>query len=327
MLRGTYVTTQDLVRLRGRTQGLMLPVNPAVYRTGGFRSKILGRGMEYEKSRKYEAGDDVRMIDWRVTARTGTAHTKVFQEDRQKAVYLIVDLTSTMRFGTQVAFKSVVAAEAAAMLAWVAHSQGDLISIVGVTDHGVRHGKLASSSESLMKQLNILAKLSQTPPTDIESPLTFAEALSVVVRKVRTGDLAVVFSDLANLTDISSKALEYLSRRQSLIVCWIQDPIEQKSLPVGHYPVTDGSQYTTLHLSSAGRRKKLQSLLDQRNQAIQDMLKRLGSTNVQMTCGDEIVKVLHRTFHHSANSNGRNGSSPPVGFSRSSARASVTTRG
>ena len=327
MLRGTYVTTQDLVRLRGRTQGLMLPVNPAVYRTGGFRSKILGRGMEYEKSRKYEAGDDVRMIDWRVTARTGTAHTKVFQEDRQKAVYLIVDLTSTMRFGTQVAFKSVVAAEAAALLAWAAHSQGDLISIVGVTDHDVRHGKLASSSESLMKQLNMLANLSQTPPADFESPLSLAEALSVVIRKVRTGDLAVIFSDLANLTDISSKALEYLSRRQSLIVCWIQDPIEQKSLPVGHYPVTDGFQYTTLYLSSTGRRKKLQSLLDRRNQAIHDTLKRLGSTNVQIKCGDEIVKALHRTFHRSANPNGRNGLSPPVGFSRSSARASSTTRG
>ncbi len=321
MLRGTYVTTQDLVRLRGRTQGLMLPVNPAVYRTGGFRSKILGRGMEYEKSRRYEAGDDVRMIDWRVTARTGTAHTKVFQEDRQKAVYLIADLTSTMRFGTQSAFKSVVAAEAAALLAWAAHSQGDLISIVGVTDQGVRQGKLASSSASLMKQLNMLAKLSQTLPSENESPSAFAKALSVVAPKVRTGDLAVIFSDLANLTDLSGKALAYLSRRQSLIVCWIQDPIEQESLPVGHYPVTDGLQYTTLHLSSTGRRKKLQTLLDQRNQAIHETLKRLGSTNVQMKCGDEIVKVLHRAFHRSSHPNGRNGLSPPVGFSRSSATA------
>ncbi len=321
MLRGSHASTQDLVRLRGQVQGLILPNNPAVYRTGGFRSAILGRGMEYEKSRKYEAGDDVRMIDWRVTARTGTAHTKVFQEDRQKAVYLVADLTSSMRFGTRTAFKSVVAAEASALLAWSAHAQGDLISIIGVTDDGVRHSKLASSSDALIKQLDLLSKLSQPQSSEIEPAHALSEALSAVVKRVRTGDLTVVLSDFSHLTDASRKALEFLSRRQSLIVCWIQDPVERQALPVGHYPVTDGLEFAALHLSSSGRRKKLQNLLDSRNQNIEDALDRLAATRVQLTCGDEVVKALHRTFHRRASLSRRAASSAHGRFTGTAARA------
>ncbi len=301
MLRGAQVSTQDLVRLRGRTQGLILPNNPAVYRTGGYRSQILGRGMDYEKSRKYEAGDDVRMIDWRVTARTGTAHTKIFQEDRQKAVYLIVDFTSSMRFGTQVAFKSVVAAEAAAAIAWSAHSQGDLISVIGVCDDGVRHNKLASSSEALIKQLDMLAKLNSNDRAgEQQTTFALADALSFVVKKLRTGDLAVVLSDFQDQSQRCNKALEYLSHRQSLILVWVQDSIEQQALPAGHFPITDGLQYATLHLTSPGRRKKLQKLLDRRNQTIEEMHKRLGTIRVKLTCGDDVIKTLHRAFHRRA---------------------------
>ncbi len=306
MLRGTHVSTADLIRLRGRTYGLELPDNPSIHRTGGFRSLILGRGMEYEKSRKYEAGDDVRMIDWRVTARTGTAHTKIFQEDRQKAVYLVVDLTTSMRFGTQVAFKSVVAVETAALLSWVANSHGDMLSIIGVTDDGVQRSKLAASSNALIKQLDMLAKLSHRASNNLsggEQSASLADALAVIAREVRAGDFIVVLSDFAHLSDVSCKKLEYLSQRKLLMACWIQDRVEQTALPLGHYPVTDGKQFAALHVTSGGRRKKLQRLLDQRNQEVENMFRRLGITQVKLTCGDDVVKALHREFHRGAKIN------------------------
>lgn len=297
MLRGTEVSKQELVRLRGQIQGLALPYNPAVYRSSGFRSLILGRGMEYEKSRKYEAGDDVRMIDWRVTARTGTTHTKVFQEDRQRAVYLIVDLASSMRFGTRVAFKSVVAAEAAALIAWSAISQGDLVGTIGVADDGIRHSKPAASPEALIKQLDMLAVLSQNAQPGIDSSQSLSQAISIVARKIKTGDLVVLFGDLASLSDVSNKDIRFMTRHRSLIACWIQDTIERSALPVGHYPVTDGTGFAALHLSSASRRRRLQALLDRRNREIDDTLRRYGVPKVQLTCGDDVVKALHRAFH------------------------------
>ena len=298
MLRGAHVTTGDLIRLRGQIRGLQLPTNPAVYRTGGFRSLVFGRGMEYEKSRKYEAGDDVRMIDWRVTARTGTTHTKVFEEDRQKAVYLLVDFTESMRFGTQVAFKSVVAAQTAALLAWSAHSQGDLVSIVALTDERVSQGRLASSSEALIQQLDMLSKLSQSAVAGhSEATASIEDVLPVIAKKVRSGDLVVVLSDFTHLSETARKALTYLSHRQALIVCWIQDVIERQALPVGHYPVTDGLRFTALHVTSGGRRKKLQNVLDRQNQATEAVLARLGTAVVKLTGGDDVVKVLHRAFH------------------------------
>ncbi len=298
MLRGTHVSTRDLIRLRGQTQGLVLPNNPAAIKAGGLQSLILGRGMDYEKSRKYEAGDDVRMIDWRVTARTGTAHTKVFQEDRQRAVYLVVDLSASMRFGTRVAFKSVVAAQAAALIAWASYSKGDLVSVIGVSDQAIRHFKLAATTDGLIKHLDMLATLSRVDSTTERANSTpMMQALSVVVKKIRTGDLAVVLTDFSDLSDKNLKALKFLSRRQALITCWIQDPIERQALPAGRYPVTDGNSYTTLHLSSAARRGKLQAVLDQRNKQITETLRKLDAAGVQLQCGDDVVKELRRAFH------------------------------
>ena len=322
MLRGTQVSKQELVRLRGQIQGLVLPYKPAVYRASGFRSLILGRGMEYEKSRKYEAGDDVRMIDWRVTARTGTTHTKVFQEDRQRTVYLIVDLASSMRFGTRVAFKSVVAAEAAALIAWSAYAQGDLVSIIGVSDDVIKQSKPAASPEALIKQLDMLAALSQSAPPEIAPSQPLAQAISVAAHKIKTGDLVVIFGDLSTLSDVSDKDLRFMSRHQSLIVCWIQDTIERTALPVGHYPVTDGTRFTALHLSSSGRRKRLQSLLNRRNQEIAETLRRFGVPNVQLTCGDEVVKVLHRAFHQRRSFNKNLSRLGKGGFTRSKSQDS-----
>lgn len=304
MLTGTHVATHDLVRLRARARTLILPTSPSVYRSGGFQSLIVGRGMEYEKSRRYDAGDDVRMIDWRVTARTGTAHTKVFQEDRQKAVYILTDLSSSMRFGTQVAFKSVVAAEAAAAIAWAACAQGDLVSIFGLVNDQVVHRKLAASAHQVIGQLDMLSGLSrhQPSPDDI---VPLVDALMMIDKKARPGDLIFVLSDFFSLPDASASVLRLLSRRHSLGICWVQDQIEKTALPVGNYPISDGSEYAVLRLSSRSQRRKLQDALDERNERIDALLNHLQVLKVPLQCGDDVIRTLHRKLHQKLRSHWR----------------------
>ena len=131
-----------------------LPTLRSSLSAGNTRSMVLGRGMEYEESRQYAASDDVRMIDWRVTAAYWSgAHTKVFREDRQRAVYLVVDMTESMRFGTRSAFKSVVAAEAAAIFAWTALAQGDVVHVIGVSETGSTLSRPARTTGGVIRQL------------------------------------------------------------------------------------------------------------------------------------------------------------------------------
>src|SRR4029077_9436130 len=121
-----HVTLADLMRLRVAGEALQLTaprVRVAV--SGGHLSPYKGRGVEFDESRLYQPGDDLRTIDWRVTARTGKPHTKVFREERNRPVFVWLDLRRPMLFATRGAYKGVRAAEIAALIAWSAVANGD----------------------------------------------------------------------------------------------------------------------------------------------------------------------------------------------------------
>lgn len=122
------ISTQNLIALRRQAE--LVPLNAIKVmapQSGAYLSPFKGRGMDFEESRIYQDGDDIRNMDWRVTARTGTAHTKVFREERERSVLMWVDYRRPMFFATQGAFKSVLAARAAALLSWSAIAHGDQI--------------------------------------------------------------------------------------------------------------------------------------------------------------------------------------------------------
>ena len=98
------------------------------------------RGIDFEEFRPYQAGDDIRLIDWRVTARTGRPFIKVFREERERPVIIAVDQTHNMYFGSRVAFKSVIAAQAAAVFCWLAIDNGDRVGGLVFSDRGVEAG-------------------------------------------------------------------------------------------------------------------------------------------------------------------------------------------
>ena len=144
------VSQAGLIRLSGPARAIALDVlRVNSLQTGAYVSHFRGRGMEFDESRPYQPGDDPRSIDWRVTARSTTAYTKLFREERERPVLVVVDLRSTMHFATQGCFKSVNASRAAALLAWSAHHRGDRLGglIFGDTTHRElkpRMGRLAA---------------------------------------------------------------------------------------------------------------------------------------------------------------------------------------
>ncbi|HEY4531233.1 MAG TPA: DUF58 domain-containing protein, partial [Luteimonas sp.] len=125
---GVVPDLRELIALRGLARARGASRRGATGLRARAPSAVRGRGMEYAESRGYAIGDDARHIDWRVTARTGKAHTKLFQAERERLTLLVADTAPALYFGTRVRFKSVQAARAGAVAAWRAVADGDCIA-------------------------------------------------------------------------------------------------------------------------------------------------------------------------------------------------------
>lgn len=147
----------DLIRLSHPAAGLSL-ARPTVraLQSGQYLSAFKGRGMEFDETRPYAQGDDVRHLDWRVTARTGKPHTKLFREERERPVLLSVDYRASMRFATRGMFKSVMAARLAALVAWSALRHGDRIGGQIFSEAGRRELRPEHGQRAVLRWLEAL---------------------------------------------------------------------------------------------------------------------------------------------------------------------------
>ncbi len=161
---GIEVSALELVALRGALAPLSAGPLGRVrsLQSGPWRSAFRGRGIEFDETRIYQAGDDVRTIDWRVTARTGRVHTKLFHEERERPVLLLLDQRAAMRFGTRSAFKSVAAARAAAALAWAARDGGDRVGAAVFGMEGREELPPQRTQHALLALLGRIARATQT---------------------------------------------------------------------------------------------------------------------------------------------------------------------
>ena len=156
--------------------------------SGGYASRFKGRGMEFDEVRQYQAGDDVRTIDWRVTARTNKTHSKVFHEERERPVFISVDMRAAMQFATQGVFKSVQAANIAALIAWAAQSNGDKVGGQVFAQHGCQELKPAAGRASVLHFLNALVQ-----PTLVEAKeISLDDVLQRLSQHARPGSLVYI---------------------------------------------------------------------------------------------------------------------------------------
>ena len=252
---GVRISLSDLIGLREEARRLDIAPRCKVLatRSGGHLSRFRGRGMEFDESRVYQSGDDVRNMDWRVTARAGTPHVKLFREERERPLWLLVDLGPSMRFGTRVAFKSVVAARAAALLAWAAADKSDRVG--GLVFDETRHfeRRPAARTRGLLPLLNALAVNPIQGGEAGHAGIT--EAAGHLAQLVRPGSLVFVLSDFAGVTPGRSAWLAQLGRENEVVLVHVRDPLEEMAPPPGRYPVTDGSRRGLLDTRGAPQRE------------------------------------------------------------------------
>lgn len=302
---GVNLTIDELLNYQNKSALINLKANrnQKSPMAGNYLARSKGRGMEFDEVRHYQTGDDIRTIDWRVTARTGKTHTKLFREEIERPVLVATDLSQSMLFGSQLLFKSVQAAHIASLVAWHAKERGDRLGgIVFNEQHHVeckprsrKHGVLHYLHALLAVHQQSLANRSETTNDAINSGLAFEQNCMRIRQLARPGSLVYLITDGCHVTDDSIRHLSQISQHCELVVCQISDPIERGLPKVDskiNVAMTDGNirQQVTL-----GDKKSAQKYAEQVQQTMttqKHLFSKAGARLLQLSAGQTIEQQL-----------------------------------
>jgi len=290
-----HVSVHDLVSERRYADQIDLQrlVRSRANSVGGQTSRFRGRGMDYQESRVYQAGDDIRNMDWRVTARAGRPHVKVYEEERERPVFFMVDFRPNMFFASRGTLKSVVAARVSALLAWAAADAGDRIGalIVGYQEKELRPVRGKRGVLALIKQLVLYSE----PQQGLSGTLAegrFSDALARMIRIVRPGSLVFIVSDFHEFDANTGKLLGRLAEHADVLVLRPIDALEKNAPPNNSYAVTDGANLRTLHINGDKAVRSYREHFRHHDEALQAMLKRHRIAMIEVATDDDIVRKL-----------------------------------
>ena len=304
--KGAVISLQQLLvqRYAAKTLEYIAHTRSIAGISGLHLSKMRGRGIDFEEFRPYQPGDDIRLIDWRVTARTSRPFTKVFREERERPVIIAVDQTHNMYFGSQIAFKSVIAAQAAALFCWLAIDNGDRVGGLVFSDIEANLVRPKRSRRSALHLLNQVFEYNKKLP-DVKDPenLTptdprfqpgLAHALGQIRRITKPGSTLYIISDFATLDEKALQYLNQLSRHNNVICCLVYDALEE-SLPVpGIYSITDGNRKGALNTHNSKARIRYREQFEERMDRISSEFDKLQIQLIKMRTNQLVVERIRQ---------------------------------
>lgn len=291
---GIHLGAAELIALKPRCNALSLPMHrPAASSlAGAYRSRFRGRGVDFVESRNYLPGDDIRNMDWRVTARTGRAHTKIFQEERERPVLVAVDISQSLYFGTRTRLKSVAAGQMAAAVAWAAVRRGDRIGAFLFTSDDHREMRPTGGRRGAMRVIQGLVEwLNPDKAHAGHKPLSVS--LERVRHAVRPGSLVLIISDFFNLDEQCHRHLSRLRQHNDVIGCQVMDPAEE-FLPAGRFPISDGENSAMLDTYQELSRRKFHQMSSEHGETPKRMFQRHKCGWMVLKTTDDPVELLGR---------------------------------
>ena len=266
--------------------------------SGGYVSRFKGRGMEFDETRLYQPGDDIRSIDWRVTARTGKTHTKVFREERERPVFISVDDRLTMQFATRGVFKSVLAAKLAGLLAWAAEYHGDRIGGQIFSELECRELKPQNGRHAVLRFLsaivgktNLTSSVNELGTTALPK-ITLEQVLARLAQHARPGSLVYVISDFRGINEQTETYLAKLAQHCEVVLIFIYDPLESSLPTKGRYRFTNNERDVVIDTSDEQRLKNFQQLFTLRLQRIESLAKKRGLTFMKCSTSEDPLQCL-----------------------------------
>lgn len=296
---GPYCQMPQLLGLRFAARDINLFARrPArSVQAGQVRTRFRGRGMDFEEVRLYQPGDDIRSIDWRVTARTQIPHTKVYSEERERPVYLVCDQRPGMFFGSVNCFKSVLAAHIAALLGWATLKGGDRLGALIFHQRGFEDIRARRSKHAVLQLLQALERNNhrlQSPLADNEFSL--AQALRDTRRIARPGSAVFVISDFHDLDDDSERELFELARHLDITLMAVGDPLEQQLAGKTPLTVSNGRERYRLPVNHRDFQARFSRLAEARRERLQQAARRLRLEVMNFSTADDPNLLLLQRF-------------------------------
>jgi len=309
---GVYVDLEELIALEQRGHRVsFLPRQPVhSLLSGRFASRMRGRGLNFEEIRDYRCGDDVRSIDWKVTARLQKPHVRVFNEERDRQALLVVDQRLSMFFGSRLAMKSVTAAQAAAIGAWRVLGVGDRIGAIVFNDGDLVEIKARRSRTTVLQILSAMVARNQALGVGrglVAAPIMLNAALEHAERQALHDATIIVISDFDGADDATRKMIGAMTRHNDVVALLVHDPL-QSDLPASAVmTVTDGELQIQLQVGRDSVRRSIMQATETRLKRVFAWTHELGVPVLPLSAAEETAPQLRRLLGAVPARHGRGG--------------------
>jgi uncharacterized protein (DUF58 family) len=301
--QGVYAQLDDLVRLEFKARGFsFLPRQPIhSILAGRHASRLRGRGLNFEEIRHYLPGDDIRSMDWKVTARMRSPHVRVYTEERDRPVLLLVDQRISMFFGSQRAMKSVVAAEIAALAAWRFLSSGDRVGAIIFDDHHMTVIEPHRSRERVMQILRAVVEKNQSLALGRglrSNPGMINQVYQRAARLVNHDWMVCSIGDATGADQETVRLATLLTAHNDMMAAMIYDPIESELPEAGRLVVAEENHQLEINSSDRGLRSRYQENFQARLDWIKQMSRFRSIPLIPIHTGEDPTAQIRKHLGH-----------------------------
>lgn len=298
-----FASLDALIRLQFEARGFSFlprqPVNSVLF--GRHASRVRGRGLNFEELRNYEAGDDIRNVDWKATARSGSPQVRVYNEERDRPVWLLINQRQCMFFGSQYRTKSVTAAEVAALAAWRVVGLGDRVGAIVYDDQKLKVLRPRNSKQQVMRILNVVVDMScaMHDNRNMEAnPGQFDAALQALQAEVRHDALICLIGDGSGVSDQSIEAVTRLNAHNDILMALIYDPMEAALPDAGVLAMESGSFQVSFDSADRRLRSAYSDDFAQRLAALKQLSLHHEMPLLQINTTDPVAEQVRSALGH-----------------------------
>lgn len=294
---GIHASLEELLNMRYHLKGLSLfsANNRRSPLVGSHHSKLRGRGIDFDQVRVYLPGDDIRSIDWRVTARSQQAHTKIFHEEKERPVFLLVEQTKHLFLGTGNSLKSVITAQLASLLGWAALDNNDRIGGLVFNESEQRLVRPRLSKHSLLQFIGYLQKMNAqltSEPNNDKQANTLLQALKQSKEALRPGSLLFLIVDERSLNDDCLRILQHLSIHLDIVLLPVYDPLDHELPRAGLLRFAQNDRELVLDTNNNKLRAAYAQQAKQRQQRWQELAKKIAAKLLPINTEQDVVEQI-----------------------------------
>jgi uncharacterized protein (DUF58 family) len=293
---GVYVTLNELLKFSYIAKGFsFLPSQPVhSILSGRHKSKMRGRGMDFSEMKQYVQGDDTRTMDWKATRRTGKPYIRVFNEERDRNVWLVVSQRNSMFFGTKMMMKSVAAAHFTALCAFKVIDSADRVGAVVYNDEKVTFFKPQRSKQAVVHILSEVVKQNQALNSDYipHNSNTLNKALQLVSSSVKHDDLIILIGDGQALDEESKKYMTNMSLHNDILAVLVSDPMENEIPQMKSMFLSDGKISIDINSTKKSLQKSFTQAMYKRKEKLKTLASKYQITLLSISTQSPVLRQI-----------------------------------